>query len=120
MRAFLPRTRQFAALPTCPLCYNWAMKTFKQVTETVVDSRKRISLGKAGVAQDTRYAVSVSDDGDILLTPLASIPARERWVWERPELIASIRQGMEQAARGETHYLGSFAEYLDSDAEDES
>ena len=91
------------------------MKEFRQVTETVVDSRKRISLGKAGVAEDTRYAVSVSDDGDILLTPLVSIPAREEWVWERPELIRSIREGIAQAARGETHYLGSFSQYLDDD-----
>lgn len=96
------------------------MKEFRPVTEAVVDSRRRVSLGKAGVAEDTRYAVSVSDDGDILLTPLATIPAREQWVWERPELVASIRRGMEQAARGETHYLGSFAEYAADEDEDES
>ena len=89
------------------------MKSFKQVTETVVDSRKRISLGKAGVAEDTRYAVSVSDDGDILLTPLVSIPARERWVWDRPELLDSIRRGIEQAAAGDLHDLGSFKKYAD-------
>ena len=91
------------------------MKQFKQVAETVVDSRRRVSLGKAGVAEETRYAVSVSDDGDILLTPLATIPARERWVWERPELIGSLRRGIEQAERGETHDLGRFDEHAIDD-----
>jgi hypothetical protein len=76
------------------------------------------SLGKAGVAEDSRYAVSVSDDGDILLTPVFSIPERERWVWENPEVLASLNRGIEQAARGETVYLGSFARYLDEPDED--
>lgn len=91
------------------------MKTFKPVTESVVDSRKRISLGKAGVAEDTRYAVSVSDDGDILLTPLVSIPAREQWLWDHPEVMASIDRGIADIEAGRTHYLGSFAQYLSDD-----
>lgn len=93
------------------------MKEFKQVAEAVVDSRRRLSLGKAGVAEDTRYAISVSDDGDILLTPLASIPARERWVWEDPEMLASLQRGIDQASRGELVHLGSFAKYLDDDSD---
>ncbi|MGE3073018.1 MAG: hypothetical protein AB7N24_02755 [Dehalococcoidia bacterium] len=91
------------------------MKEFRRVAETVVDSRRRISLGKAGVTEETRYSVSVSDDGDILLTPLATIPARERFLWEHPKLLASVRRGMEQAARGEIHDLGSFSQYLDDE-----
>lgn len=93
------------------------MKTFRPVTEAVVDSRRRISLGKAGVAEDTRYEVSISDDGDILLTPLSTIPAREQWVWARPALVRSIQEGIAQASRGETHKLGSFSQYLDDDAD---
>ncbi len=76
------------------------MKTFRPVTQAVVDSRRRISLGKAGVAEDTRYEVSISDDGDILLTPLATIPARERLIWERPDIMASIDQGFSDVAAG--------------------
>jgi hypothetical protein len=90
-------------------------KTFRPVTETVVDSRRRVSLGKAGVAENTRYSVSVSDDGDLLLTPLASIPARELFLWSRPELLDSVRRGMAQASRGELHNLGSFERFLDDE-----
>ena len=87
------------------------MKQFRQVTETVVDSRRRISLGKAGVASETRYSVSVSDDGDILLTPLATIPAREMIIWERPDVMEALDRGIADALAGRTHYLGSFAKY---------
>ena len=76
------------------------MKQFHRVAETVVDSRRRVSLGKAGVHEETRYEVSVSDDGDILLTPLATIPARERLIWERPDIMASIDQGFADMAAG--------------------
>ncbi|MGE0601244.1 MAG: hypothetical protein AB7J35_17175 [Dehalococcoidia bacterium] len=87
------------------------MKEFRRVTESVVDSRRRISLGKAGVMSDARYEVSVSDDGDILLTPLATIPARELLIWERPDVMESLDRGIADALAGRTHYLGSFAEY---------
>ncbi len=91
------------------------MKEFHRVTETVVDSRRRISLGKAGAVEDTRYAVSVSDDGDILLTPMASIPAREMLIWERPDVMESLDRGIADALAGRTRYLGSFAEYATDD-----
>jgi hypothetical protein len=88
------------------------MKQFRRVAETVVDSRRRVSLGKAGVHEGTRYEVSVSDDGDILLTPLATIPARELLIWERPDVMAALDRGIADAVAGRVSYLGSFAEFL--------
>jgi hypothetical protein len=76
------------------------MKQFHRVAEAVVDSRRRVSLGKAGVHEETRYEVSVSDDGDILLTPLATIPAREMLIWERPDVMASLDRGIADAVAG--------------------
>ena len=76
------------------------MKSFKHVAEIVVDSRRRVSLGKVGVAEDSRYEVSVSEDGDILLTPVVSIPARERIIWERPEIMASLDRGIAEVEAG--------------------
>jgi hypothetical protein len=90
-------------------------KKFRAVTETVVDARKRISLGKAGVAEDARYLVSVNDDGEILLAPLASVPARELLIWEDRPLRESLIRGMEQAAAGDLHDLGTFERFLDAD-----
>ncbi|BEH02636.1 hypothetical protein SDC9_161675 [bioreactor metagenome] len=90
---------------------------FKNVGEAVADERGRLPMGKSGVRKDDRYAVAVNDDGQILLTPLVSIPRRELIVWEDQLLRESLARGLAEAAAGETVDLGSFAEYLD-DAED--
>ena len=90
---------------------------FKNVGEAVADERGRLPMGKSGVRKDDRYAVAVNDDGQILLTPLVSIPRRELIVWEDQLLRESLARGLAEAAAGETVDVGSFAEYLD-DAED--
>lgn len=30
-----------------------------------------------------------------------AIPEREQWLWERPKVMRSLKEGIEQAARGE-------------------
>lgn len=86
--------------------------TFEALGEAVADERSRIAFGKAGVRKDDRYAIAVNDDGEILLTPLASIPKRELLVWENAELRASLARGLEQSSKGDLIDLGSFADYL--------
>jgi hypothetical protein len=93
---------------------------FQLLGEVVADDRARIAFGKAGVRRDDRYAVAVNDDGEILLTPLTSIPRRELLVWENEQLRASLARGLEQSAAGETVELGDFSQYQEDDgSEDE-
>lgn len=92
---------------------------FRSMGEVVADDRARLPLGKTGVRKDDRYAIAVNDDGEILLTPLVSIPKRELIVWENEMLRNSLALGLAQSAAGETVDLGSFAEYLD-DEDDEA
>ena len=75
-------------------------------------------MAKTGVRKDDRYAVAVNDDGQILLTPLVSIPRRELIVWENQMLRESLARGLAEAAAGQTESLGSFAQYADEDVED--
>ena len=87
---------------------------FQALGEVVADDRARISFGKAGVRRDDRYAVAVNDDGEILLTPLTSIPKRELLVWENEQLRASLARGLEQSAAGDVADLGDFSQYVDA------
>jgi hypothetical protein len=96
---------------------NMITDTFQAVGEAVADERGRLPMGKSGVRKDDRYAVAVNDDGQILLTPLVSIPRRELIVWENQTLRESLARGLSQSAAGEVTDLGSFANFLEDAAE---
>ena len=89
-------------------------EVFRPIGEAMADERGRISFGKAGVRRDDKYAIAVSDDGEILLTPLVSIPRRELLVWEDELVRASLARGVADSAAGDVVDLGSF----EQDAED--
>lgn len=91
---------------------------FEVVTETEVDSRGRVSLGRAGAEPGGRYRVSRNIDGVLLLTPVVSIPERELIVWQNPALAERIRAAMTEAQAGRTVDLGEFTAYA-TDTDDE-
>ncbi|WP_235504646.1 hypothetical protein [Arthrobacter sp. Leaf141] len=91
---------------------------FVPVGEVSADERSRIAVGKAGVRRDDRYAVAVNDDGEILLTPLVSIPKRELLVWENAQIRDALSLSLLQSASGQTTSLGDFSQFAD-DAEDD-
>lgn len=95
------------------------MQGFVAAGEVVADERARIAFGKAGVRRDDRYAVAVNDDGEILLTPLVSIPKRELIVWENELVRRDLAEGLRQSAAGEVVSLGSFAEFADDEIDEE-
>jgi len=76
------------------------LEGFRPVSEVTADDRARIAFGKVGVRKDERYAVAISDEGAILLTPVVSIPKREQLVWEDDKLRASLFRGLADAAEG--------------------
>lgn len=86
---------------------------FRRVGEVEVDARRRVSLGRFGRSEDRRYLVEEGPGGELRLIPARTIPAREAIVWENPELLASLRRGMEEAALGKLEDRGSFAQYAD-------
>ncbi len=92
---------------------------FVPVGEVSADERSRIAVGKAGVRKDDRYAVAVNDDGEILLTPLVSIPKRELLIWENAQIREAVSLGLLQSAAGETTSLGDFSQYADDQDDDE-
>lgn len=87
---------------------------FTPVGEVSADDRARIPVGKAGVRRDDRYAVAVSDDGEILLTPLVSIPKRELLVWEDSQIREALGRALIQSAEGRTVRRGSFSHHAEA------
>lgn len=81
---------------------------FEVITEAEVDSRGRVSLGRAGAEPGGRYRVARNIDGVLLLTPVVSIPERELIVWENPALAERIRIGITETQAGRTVDLGDF------------
>jgi hypothetical protein len=94
------------------------LEGFRPVAEVTADDRARVAISKAGTHQNDRYAVSVNDEGAILLTPLASIPKRELLVWEDDELKASLFRGLADAAEGKVRSLDWVTADDDEDADD--
>ncbi|MGH3811624.1 MAG: hypothetical protein ACRDUV_04090 [Pseudonocardiaceae bacterium] len=73
---------------------------FEPIAEVTADDRGRLAVGRAGVRGNDRFLVSTRPTGEILLTPVASVPKRELLVWEDDELRASLSRGLADAAQG--------------------
>ncbi|HRU38410.1 MAG TPA: hypothetical protein P5511_00935 [Candidatus Goldiibacteriota bacterium] len=58
------------------------------------------------------FQVFVGKDGDILLRPSVSIPAKEAWIYKNPEVIGAIRQGLKDIREGRTIRVDDPDKYL--------
>lgn len=89
---------------------------FEPVTEVTADDRARIAFGRIGVQRNDRFLVSRRASGELLLTPMASIPQRELLVWENESVRNSLLRGLADAADGR---VSQRDDYLDGDDTDE-
>ncbi len=90
-----------------------ALAGFEPMAEVSADDRARIAFGRAGVRRNDRFLVSTRSTGEILLTPLASIPKRELLVWEDDALRESLLRGLADAFQGR---VGQRDDLLDDNA----
>ena len=81
-------------------------KSFIPIDIKSIDTKNRITIGEkiikriSGQNKVSQFQVFIGQDGDILLRPLTAIPSREAWIYEKPELIGQIRQGLQDAKDG--------------------
>ena len=95
-------------MPTSTIIKN---SDFKLVTEFAQpDAKKRVSLGGA-LSGATAYNIYRNPLGQLILDPVKTVPASEMWLYENAQALASVKQGLREAAEGKTVYLGSFAKY---------
>src|SRR5271156_5354582 len=92
---------------------------FIALDSRTLDSKKRITLGTIWFDKTVQpiksFQVYQNKDGDILLRPEVSIPAREAWVYENPKVFDSLRKGVQDAAAGKgkiVKHLKGFLEKL--------
>lgn len=74
---------------------------FKRVARGVKpDSKKRVVLPKVLVSEDITYHIYSNSLGQILLDPQITIPASEAWLFNNPDALSLVRQGLADAADG--------------------
>ena len=85
-----------------------------------LDSKHRITLGgKLTSALGKRmkvdaYMMFIGREGDILLRPTVSIPSNEAWAYRNPNVIGSVRKGLEEAREGKTERVDDLDSFLEN------
>jgi hypothetical protein len=77
-----------------------------------VDRKRRIVLPVSLVKEDVLYDIYANQDGQIILDPQVTIPASEAWVFQNPEILASLKKGLDDVKHGRVVKRGSFAKYV--------
>ena len=86
-----------------------------------LDNKKRVSLGavfSGSEATATAYNIYKNTVGQIVLDPVRVIPESEVWLYKNKAALQDVKTGLEQAAKGETEYLGSFKHFLEEEPEE--
>lgn len=79
-----------------------------------LDARKRVSLVKLLPDYEVCSFKAYTEDGKIILEPMAEIPAHELWLHKNPKALKTVKEGLKQKGK---HDLGSFKKYLDDSDE---
>jgi len=72
------------------------------------DAKKRLSLGDA-LSGATAYNIYRNTLGQVVLDPVKAVPVSEVWLYDNPQALASVKQGLRESAEGKSVYRGSFA-----------
>jgi hypothetical protein len=74
------------------------------------DAKKRLSLGEASQGA-TAYNIYRNPLGQLILDPVRTVPVSEMWLYENPQALTSVKQGLRESADGKAVDRGSFAKY---------
>lgn len=75
---------------------------FELITEFAQpDAKKRLSLGEA-LGASTAYNVCRNALGQVFLDPVKAISASETWLYQNPEALESVKQGLRDSAEDKT------------------
>ena len=96
-------------------------ENFKPIEIKQVDSKNRINLGEkvikfvSDITQGAdAYQVCVGSNGDVLLRPVVSIPSSEAWIYHNPKVKKLIRNGLDEANKGDIEKADDLDKYFDN------
>jgi 3'-phosphoadenosine 5'-phosphosulfate sulfotransferase (PAPS reductase)/FAD synthetase len=72
---------------------------FVEIDTRKVDERKRLTLG-AALGDLDRVRILKNSRGEILLQPLADIPASDVWLYTNREASELVQKGIKEAGKG--------------------
>ena len=78
--------------------------SFKEIGTRTIDERNRLTVGEI-LKGCKRIRLYRNDSGEVLLQPIAEIPASELWLFQNPEAINDVREGLRDAAQGKVSRL---------------
>jgi hypothetical protein len=75
--------------------------SFKRVATNVKpDTKKRIGIAKAWLADEVTYHIYCNEIGQIVLDPQRSVPNSEIWLYKNPEAFEAVVTGLKEASEG--------------------
>ncbi|MFC1870582.1 hypothetical protein ACFLYE_04885 [Chloroflexota bacterium] len=69
------------------------------------DFKRRVVLPRALVSKGITYHIYQNRLGQIILDPQVTIPASEAWLFNNPDALALVQQGLSDAAEGRVSKL---------------
>lgn len=76
------------------------------------DSKGRICLGRLAEGVSS-FHLTVDEEHRIMLVPYSEIPSREKWLFESPEALASVKRGLQDSEADQLRSRGSFSDFSD-------
>lgn len=78
--------------------------SFEEIGMRTIDERNRLTVGEI-LKGYKRIRLYRNNSGEILLQPIAEIPASELWLFKNPEAINDVREGLRDASQGKVSRL---------------
>jgi len=95
---------------------SFAKQDFQMVDDRILDSKGRITIAQEwllNTSSPTRsFKIFRNSEGDLLLRPEVSIPAREAWLFSNPAMAASLQRGIGQIEEGKGEIVGDLNDFL--------
>jgi hypothetical protein len=89
---------------------------FKVLDDRILDAKGRLTISHEWMPYKNQsirsFKIYRNGDGDLLLRPEVSIPAREAWIFQNPEVLSSLKRGLQDAKEGKGDIVDDVDSYI--------